>query len=74
LSKPKNSERNRAIFAAHCSGETVGSLSEMYGLRPGTLYAVILAEKHRRAFSPLSVYQEARSHAADNPLTASTIE
>jgi hypothetical protein len=74
LSKPKNSERNRAIFAAYCSGETVDNLSERYGLRPDTLYAVILAEKHRHAFSPLPVYQEARGHAADNLLTVLTIE
>ena len=74
LSKPKNSERNRAIFAAYCSGETVDNLSERYGLRPDTLYAVILAEKHRRAFSPLSFYREARSHAAVKMLTALVME
>ena len=64
LRMPENSERNRAIFAAHASGETVESLCAKYGLKPGSLYAVILAEKHRRAFSTLSVYKEARSHAA----------
>lgn len=70
MSKPNNSERNRAILAAYKAGETVESLSGKYGLKPCSLYAVILAEKHRRAFSPLSVYREGRAQAANNLLTA----
>ena len=63
MRKPKNSERNRAIFVARSAGESVESLCEKYGLKPGSLYAVLLAEKHRRAFSPLAIYREARSES-----------
>ncbi len=61
MSRPKNSERNRAIFTAHGSGESIGSLCEKHGLKPTSLYAIILAERHRRAFSPHSIATEAQS-------------
>ena len=74
MRKPKNSERNREIFSAHSAGETIESLCQKYGLKPGSLYAVIIAEKHRRAFSTQSIYREARYAALDIPRHPSSQE
>jgi len=63
MSRPKNSERNRAIFIAYGLGETIGSLCEKHGLKPNSLYAIILAERHRRAFSPHAICTEAQSQS-----------
>ena len=74
LRTAKNSERNRAIFSAHSAGESLASLCQKYGLKPGSLYAVIMAEKHRRAFSTQSIYQQARYAALKIPRHPSSQE
>jgi transposase-like protein len=72
--RSKNSERNRAIYIAFGQGESAERLCKKHGLKPGTLYAIILAEKHRCAFSPLSIYREARNQAAAQLLTSLAAE
>jgi Mor family transcriptional regulator len=59
-------ERNRQILAAYDRGESIESLCSQHRLRPTSLAAIIMAERHRRAFSPLPVYREARNSGGAN--------
>ena len=55
--------RNCEIFEAHAAGEAIESLASRYGLRPETVRAILIREKHRRAVS-LEPYYRGLRHAA----------
>ncbi len=49
---PRMGPGNRAIFVAFRSGAEIADLAAEYGLRSGTIAAILTTEKHKCALSP----------------------
>ena len=62
----KTAARNRKIFAAYHSGETVEGLAEQFKLSTVTVRQIIDREKHNVAVSPDAYYEAFRQQVAPN--------
>jgi hypothetical protein len=53
-------ERNQQILVSYEIGEGLESLGIRHGLKPDTVLDIIAAERHRRFYSPKSIYGHGR--------------
>ena len=52
--------KHQEIYAAYCQGDSIEQLAERFKIKAGTVASILMAEKHRRAVSPLPEYKAAR--------------
>lgn len=55
--------RNREILLSSLAGESVNELAARYGLRPGTVAAILTSERHKCAVSPSPEYRALREYS-----------